>query len=172
MRVARAQASFDLKSAFAALRHAQDSSMLADDIIRRREENLKLVELRFEGGRGNRRVVLSSRAAVSQARYERLQAQHALSWPREQLARALGNDRAQGFDIAGNVPEAAPPAVVDLEALLPQVPEYLQARAQEQAAEQDVRIALPGCCRPSTSPAPPSAERGAGAQTTTGIPPA
>ncbi len=144
LRIARAQASFDLKSAFAALRYAQDSLMLADGIIRRREENLKLVELRFEGGRENKGSFFLSRAAASQARYERLQAQHALLVAQEQLARVLGKDRAQGFDIAGNVPEAVPPEKADLEALLPQVPEYQQALAQERAAEQDVRIARAG----------------------------
>ncbi len=144
LRIAKAQASFDLKSAFAALRYAQDSLKLANDIIRRREENLKLVELRFEGGRENKGSYYLSRAALAQARYERLQAQHALWVAQDQLARVLGRDDARALDIAGPVPEAAPPAVVDMEALLPGVPEVQQARAQEQAAEQEVRIARSG----------------------------
>ena len=144
LRIARAQASFDLKSAFAALRYAQDSQKLADDIVRRREENLRLVELRFEGGRENKGSFFLSRASASQARYERLQAQHALWVAQESLARVLGKDEARTIDILGNVPEAPPPATVALDTLLPRTPEYEQALAQEKAAEADVRIARSG----------------------------
>jgi len=141
LRIAKAQASYDLKSAFAALRHARASLRLADDIIGRREENLKLVELRYEGGRENKGSYFLSRAAVGQARYERLQAGHALLVAQEQLARVLGRDEARDLDIVGEVPEASPPERLDLEKLLPQVPEYQQALAEERAAEEDVRIA-------------------------------
>ncbi len=144
LRIAKAQASFDLKSAFAALRYAQDSLKLADDIIRRREENLRLVELRFEGGRENKGSYFLSRAALEQARYERLQAEHALVVARAQLARVLGRDDAGALDVTGNVPENPPPGGIDAEALLPQVPEYRQALAQEQAATEAVRIARAG----------------------------
>ena len=144
LRIARAQASFDLKSAFAALRYAQDSQKLADDIVRRREENLRLVELRFEGGRENKGSFFLSRAAASQARYERLQAQHALWVAQDSLARVLGKDEARTIDIRGDVPEAPPPATVALDALLPRTPEYEQALAQEKTAEADVRIARSG----------------------------
>jgi outer membrane protein TolC len=144
LRIAKAQASFDLKSAFAALRFAQDSLKLADDIIRRREENLKLVELRFEGGRENKGSYYLSRAALAQARYERLQAEHAWQVAQEQLARVLGRDQPRDLDVAGQVPETVPPETTDIETQLPQVPEYQQALAQERAAEQDVRIARAG----------------------------
>lgn len=142
--IAKAQASFDLKSAFAALRFAEDNLKLADDIIRRREENLRLVELRFEGGRENKGSYFLSRAALAQARYERLQALHAIAVAQETLARVLGRDAAAGIAIAGNVPEAAPPEKIDLEALLTQAPEYRQALAQEKAAGEAVRIARAG----------------------------
>ncbi len=144
LRIAKAQASFDLKSAFAALRYAEDNLKLADDIIRRREENLRLVELRFEGGRENKGSYFLSRAALAQARYERLQALHAIAVAQETLARVLGRDDVGSVAIVGNVPEAAPPEKIDIEALLAQVPEYRQSLAQEKAAGEAVRIARSG----------------------------
>ncbi len=144
LRVAKAQASFDLKSAFAALRFAEDNLKLADDIIRRREENLRLVELRFEGGRENKGSYFLSRAALAQARYERLQALHAITVAQETLARVLGRDDARGVAIVGSVPEAAPPESIDVEALLALVPEFQQSLAQEKSAGEAVRIARAG----------------------------
>lgn len=144
LRVAKAQASFDLKSAFATLRFAEDNLKLADDIIHRREENLRLVELRFEGGRENKGSYFLSRAALAQARYERLQAQHAIVVAQESLARVLGKDDPRGVGIVGQVPEAAPPETMDIEVLLTQVPEHQQSLAQEKAAGEAVRIARAG----------------------------
>src|SRR5262249_45196414 len=45
---AKAQASYDLKSAFARLQYAQSAVQVTKSISRRREENLKLIELRYE----------------------------------------------------------------------------------------------------------------------------
>lgn len=144
LRLAKAKTSFDLKSAFASLRHAQDNLRLAEDIIRRREENLRLVELRFEGGRENKGSYFLSKAALAQARFERLQAQHAIRVAQEQLARALGRDAAAGLEVGGDVPVAPPPERVDLAALLARVPEREQALAQEKSAEAGVRLARAG----------------------------
>jgi outer membrane protein TolC len=138
---ARAKVSFDLKSAFAGLRRADDDAKLAADIIHRREENLRLVELRFEGGRENKGSYFLSRAALAQARYDALQAQHAVTVAREQLARVLGMDNARDLTVTGEVPVTAPAAAIDVIPLVAASPELRQAQAAERAAEAGITLA-------------------------------
>jgi len=138
----KAKVSFDLKSAFAALLYAQNYLKLTGDIIRRREENMRLVELRFEGGRENKGSFLLSKASLSQARLDYLQAQHALQVAQEQLANALGKNRSSSeIQIIGNIPLKEPEAAVDLEQLALQTPDHRQISAQEKSAAAGVNLA-------------------------------
>ncbi|MBI3546572.1 MAG: TolC family protein [Gammaproteobacteria bacterium] len=137
----KAKVSFDLKSAFAALLYAQNYLKLTDDIIRRREENMRLVELRFEGGRENKGSFLLSRASLSQAKLDNLQAQHALQVAQEQLANALGKKSSSEVQIAGSIPLKEPETVVDLEQLALQTPDHRQVSAQEKSATAGVSLA-------------------------------
>jgi outer membrane protein TolC len=142
LEIAKARVSAQLKSAFAALAFAEDNVRLARDIIRRREENLRLVELRYESGRENKGSYLLSRAALAQARFDLLQAEQALALARQQLARALGRgSEAAAFEIAGAVPSRDPPENVDFLSLARATPVYRRALAEEQAAREGIGVA-------------------------------
>lgn len=141
LEIAKARVSFELKAAFAALRFAQDNGRLAEDIVRRREENLRVVELRFESGRENRGSYLLSRARLEEARFERLQAQQAVTLARQQLARALGRTEPAEFVLVDDVPVQPPAPQVDIHGLALRTPDYRQAAAQERAAEAGIAIA-------------------------------
>lgn len=140
---AKAQLSRDLKAAYAGLLYAQDNVVLSADILRRVEENLRLVELRFEGGRENKGAFLVSRAAVAQARFERLQAQQALTSAQTQLAAVTGQ-RATDLRASGGVPVMTPPRVTDFAGLAQQAPDVREAIARERAAAADVQLARSG----------------------------
>ncbi len=137
----KAKVSFDLKSAFAALLYAQNYLKLTADIIQRREENMRLVELRFEGGRENKGSFLLSKASLSQAKLDYLQAQHALLVAQEQLANALGRNRSSEIQIIGNIPLKEPEMSLELESLALQTPDHRQASAQEKSAAAGVNLA-------------------------------
>jgi len=136
----RAQVSRDLKAAFAGMQYAQQNVGLSRDIVRRREENLRLVELRFEGGRENRGAYLVTRAAVSEARYELLQAEQAVYSARAELARVLGRSPAEDLEVVGNVPIEAPGRAPDFSRLAQQVPGFREAEAQQNFALAGVKI--------------------------------
>lgn len=144
LRVVRARLSQELKSAFAGLQFAQDNVTLTEKIVQRLEENLRLVELRFEGGRENKGSFLLTRATLAQARYENLQARQALASNQAQLARVLGRRDPSGLQVLGSVPVNAPGAVPNFERILQQVPELAQARARERSAVADVTLARGG----------------------------
>jgi outer membrane protein TolC len=141
LRSARARLSFDLKSAFATLRSADDTLVLSADILRRREQNLRLVELLYESGRENKGSLYLTQATLSQARFESLQAEQALRVAQAQFARALGRDDPQAIRLLGNVPITTPPTEVDFLLVAQGTPDLQRATAQVAAAKAGVSIA-------------------------------
>lgn len=131
----RAQVSFDLKSAFSGMKYAQDTTTLADAIVERRRDNMRLVELRFEGGRENKGSVLLSKAALTQAHYEALQARQNLRLAGRELARILGQEGNENLNIRGKVPLSSFNDEPDLRALALDTPAYRQALAQTELAD-------------------------------------
>jgi len=138
---ARAQLSLDLKSAFAGLRYAQDNVELTSKIVQRLAENVRLVELRFEGGRENKGSLLLTRATLAQARYDNLQAQQSLVSAQSQLARVLGRADPESLSVTEPVPTAVPPPAGDFTALARATPNYRLLAAQERAAAAGVVLA-------------------------------
>ncbi|MFH1262754.1 MAG: TolC family protein [Pseudomonadota bacterium] len=139
--LARAKASSDLKSAFAGLRYAQDSIVLTDQIAKRREGNLSLVELRFEGGRENKGSYFLSKAALHQSRFESLQAKNAVEVTRQQLARILGRNEADELAASGTVPLTEPGEPPVFGRLVPLTPAHRQVEAQEKISQAALALA-------------------------------
>ena len=142
LNIAKAKASYDLKSAYSNLQFALKSIKLQQDILKRREDNARMVELRFEGGRENRGSVLLSVAYLNQAKLEALQAKNNLTEARRQLLRVLGTEAeiASDAQITSQTPEENPA----IEDLARNTPEYLQSTAQETSAKAAVAVARGG----------------------------
>ncbi len=85
----KAQISYDLKNAIANYFYAKDSLALFRDIKKRREDNLRMVELRFENGRENKGSVLLSKAYLEQAKLDLLKAENAMDTSNTFLLRVL-----------------------------------------------------------------------------------
>ncbi|MBS1984329.1 MAG: TolC family protein [Bdellovibrionales bacterium] len=143
--IAKAKLSYDLKSAFANLAYVQKQVKLAADVVRRRAENLKLVELRFQVGRENKGSVLLSRAALSEAKLAALQADHALYSARDQLAKALGRDDSDALEVGGGLPLQDPGSVApDFRALAREVPDRRLAEITIQSAQAALEASRSG----------------------------
>lgn len=140
----KAQVSYNLKNAFAGLVYTQNLVSLTEDIIKRREANLKLVQLSFEGGSENRGSVLLSKANLEQSRLEHLQAVNALSTARTTFARILGMEDRDDVEVQGMVPIAEPPSQVNFNELAAENPDYLQAAAREKVAQAGLTLAQAG----------------------------
>jgi outer membrane protein TolC len=74
----KSQISYDLKNAVANYFYAKDSLVLSKDIRKRREDNLRMVELRFENGRENKGSVLLSKAYLEQSKLDLIRAENAM----------------------------------------------------------------------------------------------
>ncbi|MDO9182712.1 MAG: TolC family protein [Bacteriovorax sp.] len=138
LQVTKAKISFDLKSAYMGLDYSQKYIKLTEDIIKRREANLKLVQLRFESGRENIGSLNLSKAYLAQSKFDNLQARNSLDIYKSQLGRVLGRDDFDSIEVEGNVPTQIPPfesiQQLDFKNLVKNIPDYKKAFFNEQIA--------------------------------------
>lgn len=132
----------DVRVAFARALFAQKLIQLQTDIIHRRAENLRLVELRFEGGRENKGSVLLSKAYLSQSQFEKMQATNTVQSASADLAQLMGRNTSE----AGALQDIWPPSLpterpADFYALARATPDYRAAEAREEAADAAITIA-------------------------------
>lgn len=137
----KVKVSYSLKTAFASLMYSQEYSDLADKIIKRRDENAQIVELRFESGMENKGSVLLSKAFLGQAKYDKNIALHAIKVSQEQLASVLGEDNSDKIKISGKIPLKEPDKAPDYIGVALQNPLYRQSVAKEKASKAGVTIA-------------------------------
>lgn len=132
----KAKLSYDLKSAFANVLYAQDSIKLAQNILKRRTDNLNLVQLRFQSGRENKGSVLLSKAYMKQAQLDVLKAEHALDSSKSTLIRVLGLAPDEVIDVKERVPVLdAATATPAFQKIAEDSPERRTSEGQLQSAE-------------------------------------
>ncbi|MDX2083668.1 MAG: TolC family protein, partial [Rickettsiales bacterium] len=141
--IAKAQVSYDLKAAYQNFYYAKESVKLLDSIIKRRQDNLHIIELRFKSGMENKGSLLLAQAYLEQAKFNRLQGANLIETARAQLCKALGISDCKNYDISDSVPTKAPKILnsLDFKNILEKTPQHLQAIAQEQAAKAGILIA-------------------------------
>lgn len=144
LRITKAKISYELTQAFEGAVYAREYRKLTEEIIRRRSENLRLVQLRFQSGRENQGSVLLSKAYLEQAKYEDLQAQNSERVAQSQLARSLGLDSSEPQQVDGDVPVQEPAVTPQFKDLVLQTPTYIQATAQQESKEFGVTAARAG----------------------------
>jgi outer membrane protein len=137
----KAQLSFDLKNNFALLLYAQDQIRLTEEIAKRRAANVKLVELRYLGGRENKGSYLKSKADLRQSQFEVTQAVRSLQVSQSGLSRVLGRSSVGELKVVGLWKIDAPTKPEDLQKTALATPTYLQAQANTQAATANKGIA-------------------------------
>lgn len=141
LRIVQAKLSYDLKTTFANVIYAQESLRLTKSILKRRNENLNMVELRFRSGRENKGSVLLSQAYLKQAQLDVLRSENLLATSKSSLIRVLGLESESAVDIEGKTPEALPGLTPDFQTLADKTPEKLQAEGSIQSAEASLKNA-------------------------------
>ncbi len=142
--IAKAQTSFELKTAYANLVYAQRAIRLQENIRDRRKSNLSLVDLRFENGSENKGSVLLSKAYLDQADLNIIQARNSITTANSQLARAIGRDEVTILKVDESIPNITTPASVDFEALAIATPQRTQAILREKSADTTITLARSG----------------------------
>ena len=128
-----------LRLAYVEVLYADDLVDLTRKIAERRSNNVRLIQLRFDGGRENAGSLARSKAQLAQADFEVRQAERALTYAHRNLAAAMGEmDPVAGVD--GVLHADSPRELVELELLMKQTTDYLIAETQVEAAEQGLRV--------------------------------
>lgn len=140
--VVKAQVSYDLKSSYENFAYAKETVSLLNEITNRRQDNLRIIELRFKGGMENKGSLLLARAYLEQAKYDHLQALNLIESSRVQLCKAIGLNQCDFQDIGDSIPLSdAVPVEDDFKSIIERTPQHLQAIAQERAAKAGITIA-------------------------------
>ncbi|MCF7818164.1 MAG: TolC family protein [Kiritimatiellales bacterium] len=128
-----------VRLAYVDVLYAQDLIDVTRKIEQRRRDNVRLIQLRFDGGRENAGSLARTKAQLSQASFEVRQAERALVYALRNLASALGQmEPASG--VAGSLEAREPTALADLEELMQQTPDYQIAVTQVEASKQGMLV--------------------------------
>jgi outer membrane protein TolC len=130
-----ARALYELKSAWALQNLARRQHALALETQRRRRDNLRMIELRFNSGSENKGSVLLATSYRAQADRDVNQALRQRAQSATELKRVLNLSQDTELDIEGGLEVKSPPQEVQLSDLARKTPEYRQALAQELSAE-------------------------------------
>lgn len=145
LQITKSRISFELKSAYQNLLYAKSGVELSEGILRRRENNLKMVSLRYEGGRENKGAVLLSQAYLEEARLQLLQARNAVNVADATFRKLLGIDDAKPIEATDVVPTTEPSRDhIDFRAVAALTPVFEQAVADEAWAKQELSIKRSG----------------------------
>lgn len=127
---------YALRKAFSDQLYAQELLELVKSIAARRADNVRLVEMRYEGGRENKGSLMLKQAQLADALYSVGEAERALELARRRLAGMMKQTVYPDFAVTGELQTNAPPSGVSLDELARQTPSYHSAEAKIKAAEQ------------------------------------
>ncbi len=140
--VVSADLRFALRSAFTQLLKAQELVGLAGEIADRRQKNVRLISLRYQGGREHIGSLRQAEADLAQAEFEVAQARRGLVLAQTTLASALGRDSHNPVRVKGKfeVRELST-SKPDLALLAKNNPLFQQLDAKSKAARFDLDAA-------------------------------
>jgi outer membrane protein TolC len=92
-----------LRTAFISLLEAQELLAITEDIAQRRKQNADLVKLLYEGGMENRGSLLTAKANLSQADFNVVQAQRAITVAQRQLSKEMGRSEVRPIQATGDL---------------------------------------------------------------------
>ena len=119
--------------------YAQDLIELTEKITERRGNNVRLIQLRFDGGRENAGSLARSKAQLAQAEFELREAKRSLDYALRNLAAAMGQmEPAPGA--SGDLQAQQPDDLGDLQGLMKQTPDYTIATTQIEASKQGMKV--------------------------------
>lgn len=134
----RAAAYYNVRTAYINMQIAAENIKIQEAILKRRKENSRLIQLRFESGKENRGNLLRTQADVLQAEYDLNAAKRSFELAKLNLSQLVGEEIKE---VAG-LDEAVDPADSGSSTLLIISPAYLMGKYQLEQAEISQRATL------------------------------
>jgi outer membrane protein TolC len=135
---ARATLSNSLRNAFNNLLYSQQQVTLLQEIADREKENVRMVELNYQGGQENKGSLLNEQATSADADIQVTQAKRSLWLAQSQLDVVLGRSELDTPVVAGTFDTTTPDAAPDFKALCHSTFSYLLAVLQLRTAQAQV----------------------------------
>lgn len=131
---------YNLRAAFVNLLETQELIKVLRDIIKIREDNLKLIRLRYNSGLEHKGAMMKAEANLSQARFDMAEAERNIDTAQKQLNAAMGKEdftpvSVHGYFIIREEMKEEP----ELDSLLASNSTLLQAIAKKRAASFTLR---------------------------------
>jgi len=140
-----AKTTYDLRASFVDLLYAQTQLQLLREIEKRRQDNMELVDLRYEGGREHKGSLALSQATFFDAQVQTRQAQRLVEINRQALWRIIGiTTTPDAFEVTGDMEAGAAPAIRDWDELAQNTPDYAVSIASKAVANAQVEVARSG----------------------------
>jgi outer membrane protein TolC len=133
--IASAKALYEFKAAWALLALAKRQHTLALETQKRRQDNMKMIELRFNSGSENKGSLLLAQSYRAQADRDVHQSLRQRTNSETELKRVLNYPQDTAIETTGGAELKPPPESFALAEAAKKTPEYKQAVAQELNAE-------------------------------------
>lgn len=129
----------NLRSAFIALLKAQEMLKVTQEIFDLRNDEVNLINLRYESGLEHRGALLTSQANLAQANFELAQAKRNIRFSQRQLAVRIGWGDFKALIVRGEFVSNVDISEPDFDSLVKSNPQYLAAIAKRNIAEYDLK---------------------------------
>ncbi|KPJ66101.1 hypothetical protein AMJ44_08985 [candidate division WOR-1 bacterium DG_54_3] len=140
LQATRALVLYDLRSAFIDLLYAQENILLSEKILKQRQQNSRLIQLRYDSGKEDKGNLMTTQADEAQAKYDLSAAERDLKLARLKLSQLLQSDVAE-VEGAGELQAPTEPI---FDELLEKTPSYATARKQLEMAELSQKASISG----------------------------
>lgn len=138
---AKARISQELKQTYAETYFAQENSRLSESILKRRQENLRSVQLQYEGGRENKGSLLLSESNVDLAKLDVLRARHDSETTADNFRKYVGLPPEETFELQANIPyEEVSETGPDFNAIVKNHNTVIRAQNDEEIARQTLDV--------------------------------
>ena len=136
-----AEVTYNLRSTFLQLIYWQELRVITKDIMKRREENLRIVSMRFKGGRENKGSLMKSEANLAQAQFESADVEKNLVTTKMQLGQMIGLEKTDDLKVSGSFETKLTDTAPNLEQLVANTPTYKKSLATEKVSEYGITLA-------------------------------
>ena len=119
--------------------YTQELVKLTGKITERRANNVRLIQLRFDGGRENAGSLARSKAQLTEAQFEEREAQRAQDYTLLNLSASIGQ-MAPIAGAEGTLSSEKPVPLTNLVRLMKQTPSYLISEHQVESAQQGMTV--------------------------------
>ena len=136
LKIAQARLSQELKQTYSEAYYTQVNKKLTENILKRREENFKSVQLQYEIGRENKGSLLLSQSYVEQAKYDVMRADNEADSTLENFRRYIGLPDTEEIVLENNIAkEESSPQTPNFKELSQVNYTYLKAKNEASSAE-------------------------------------